>query len=227
MSVWLEPVVEAWREFYDGFDGHAVRVVDVGSRDGDDAAWLASQIGATEVICVEARSSAARAIKDKYPDFEVVQCAVGAEGGTADFLEFLGDDEGLVGSSSLNLGRAGLYGGNRPYQIIEVPVRRLDSLLPDHGWIDILKVDVEGYTREALIGLGERIDIVMVAHLETETKERAAYGEPANNVWVYDYMKSRGFSLYAVRYEWGPSIEDQTWVSGDLDFAFAEPEILR
>lgn len=223
MSVWLEPVVEAHRKFFG--DRKGACIVDVGSRDGDDAAWLASQIRTGNVTCVEARPDAAKAIRAKYPDFEVVECAVGAEGGTADFLEFLGDDAGLVGSSSLNLGRAGLYGGNKPHQIIQVPVRRLDSFLPE-GIIDILKVDVEGHTREALLGLGDRINDVLVAHLETETRERAAYGEPANNVWVYDYMKAHGFSLHAVRYEWGPSIEDQTWISGEFDF-YPEPEILR
>lgn len=223
MSMWLEPVIEAYKRLYS--DPEGAWIVDVGSRDGDDAAWLASQIRTGNVTCVEARPRAARAIKAKYPDFQVFECAVGAEEGIADFLEFLGDDAGLVGSSSLNLGRSALYGGNKPHQLIEVPVRRLDSILPADV-IDILKIDVEGHTREALLGLGGRINDVLVAHLETETRERAAYGEPANNVWAYGYMKARGFRLYAVRYEWGPSIEDQTWVWTDGAALFDEPEIL-
>lgn len=205
MSEWLRPVVEAYRAL---FPGLASWIVDVGSRDGDDAAYLVSELGGT-ATCIEARSEAAENIAARYPDFQVIAAAVGADTGWADFLEYLGPDDNMRGSSTFNLARADMY--PEPHRIIQVPVLRLDTILRP-GTIDVLKIDVEGFTLQALHGLGDRIRDVMVAHLETETAERAAWHEPANNREVADFMSSHGFDLYSRDYQWGPSIEDQTWV---------------
>lgn len=219
MSVWLEPVIEAYRKFYG--DVGERWIVDVGSRDGDDAAWLASHFRPGNVTCVEARPDAAAAIKAKYPDFEVLAFAASDRfAPRAPFLAF--DEPEFSGSSSLRLSRSRHHAS--PSHLIGVTRVRLDETLRP-GIIDILKVDTEGHSMEVLSGLEGRMSDVLVAHVETETLERAAWGEPANNHAVAYFMRANGFRLFDVSYQWGPSIEDQVWVSGDFDFP--EPEILR
>jgi hypothetical protein len=63
------------------------------------------------------------------------------------------------------------------------------------------------------MGMGELMKDVLVAHIETETPERAAWGEPSNNLEVMTIMQDLGFSLVDVSYQWGWSIQDQVWVN--------------
>jgi hypothetical protein len=96
--------------------------------------------------------------------------------------------------------------------IIDVPVTRLDMILP-LGTIDILKIDVEGHSIPVISGMGDRMQDVLVAHIETETPERIAWGEPSNNLEVMAIMQDLGFSLANVSYQWGWSIQDQVWIN--------------
>jgi hypothetical protein len=96
--------------------------------------------------------------------------------------------------------------------IIDVPVTRLDMILPP-GTIDILKIDVEGHSIPVISGMGDRMQDVLVAHIETETPDRKAWGEASNNLEVIKVMQDLGFSLTDVSYQWGWSIQDQVWVN--------------
>jgi len=205
---WLEIVVDTYQKY---FDGDVFRIVDAGSRDGDSAYWIASKLGVNEdceVICIEARENAAQTIKEKYPNFLVFPTAISEFVGKTKFVSF--NDEEFFGSSSLVLKRANAYYAES--SIIEVPVTRLDMIIGP-GDIDILKIDVEGHSVPAILGMGERMKDVLVAHIETETPERAAWGERANNIEVMNIMQDLGFSLANVSYEWGWSIQDQVWVN--------------
>jgi len=225
----LEPALKA-REAY--FDAPVKRVVDVGSRDGHDAVRLGHALAAPEVVCVEPREEAARAIRQTYPDVRVYEVAVSDSPGVALMVTFDSGDVGLQGSASLNVHRGALHPDEARYR--DVKVERLDAFLP-RGQIDVLKVDVEGYTLQALRGLGTMLSDVLVAHLETETLERAAWAEPATNHAVAYFMRANGFRLFHLDYEWGPSIEDQTWVNvvhpkakpSHLTEREGEPELAR
>jgi hypothetical protein len=81
------------------------------------------------------------------------------------------------------------------------------------GTIDILKIDVEGQSIPVIAGMGNRMQDVLVAHIETETPERKIWGESSNNLEVMKVMQDFGFSLADVSYQWGWSIQDQTWVN--------------
>lgn len=202
---WLQTIVDAHRTF---FRGTPRRIVDVGSRDGNDAAWLRRQLGADTVYCIDARRAAVKTIEKRHPDVIAVWAAVSDVSGPAEFVEFV--DEEFAGSSSLELRRAQAYAAES--RIVPVQTVRLDEALPP-GSLDIVKIDVEGHALPVLRGLGDRLADVRVLHVETETHERAAWGEPANNLEVATKLRAAGFWLHAVRYPWGPSIEDQTWVN--------------
>jgi FkbM family methyltransferase len=205
---WLDPVIDAHKKY---FVEQAFKIIDVGSRDGDDAQWLLLQLGnedACEVICIEARENAALEIKNKYPNFTVFQTAVSNFIGEAKFVQM--NNPEFFGSSSLELTRANAY--QTESTIIDVPVTRLDAII-EPGIIDVLKIDVEGHSVPTIEGMGSLMKDVLIAHIETETPERAAWGEPSNNLKVIEIMQDLGFCLANVSYQWGWSIQDQTWVN--------------
>ena len=174
-GIWLQPIVDGYQKH---FGGPISRIVDAGSRDGDDAQWLLKKLPVqkdVQVICVEARKNAAEAIQQKYPNFLVFATAVSDFVGNAKFVEMTEDE--FSGSSSLMMERQNAYATESV--IIDVPVTRLDMILPS-GTIDILKIDVEGQSVPVISGMGERMQDVLVAHIETETPERKAWGEPSN-----------------------------------------------
>jgi FkbM family methyltransferase len=207
-GIWLQPIIDGYQKH---FSGPISKIVDVGSRDGDDAQWILDRLPFQEdvqVICVEARKSAAEAIQQKYPNFLVFATAVSDFVGSSKFVEMTEDE--FAGSSSLVLERQNVYATESV--IIDVPVTRLDVILP-LGTIDILKIDVEGHSIPVISGMGDRMQDVLVAHIETETPERTAWGEPSNNLEVMAIMQDLGFSLANVSYQWGWSIQDQVWIN--------------
>jgi FkbM family methyltransferase len=207
-GIWLQPIVDGYQKH---FGGPISRIVDAGSRDGDDAQWLLKKLPVqkdVQVICVEARKNAAEAIQQKYPNFLVFATAVSDFVGNAKFVEMTEDE--FSGSSSLMMERQNAYATESV--IIDVPVTRLDMILPS-GTIDILKIDVEGQSVPVISGMGERMQDVLVAHIETETPERKAWGEPSNNIEVMKIMQDLGFSLANVSYQWGWSLQDQIWIN--------------
>ena len=205
---WLSPIIDSYQKY---FGDVAYKIIDVGSRDGDDAQLLLSKLGndkACEVICIEARKGAAAEIKKNYPNFIVFPTAVSNFIGKSKFVQM--NEQEFLGSSSLEMARAAAYPTEST--IINVPVTRLDAII-EPGTIDILKIDVEGHSVPVIEGMGDLMKDVLVAHIETETLARAAWGEPSNNLIVMDIMEKLGFSLANVSYQWGWSIQDQTWVN--------------
>ena len=98
---WLEVIVNARQKY---FDGEVTRIVDAGSRDGNDANWLAQKLIADdscEIVCIEAREDAAKLIKKRYPKFLVIPTAISDFVGTSQFVNF--NDKEFRGSSSLSL----------------------------------------------------------------------------------------------------------------------------
>ena len=205
---WLQPIIDEHKKH---FNDPVSKIVDVGSRDGDDARWILKQLPVQEdvqVICIEARKKAAEAIQKKYPNFLVFDTAVSDFVGSSKFVEMI--EEEFAGSSSLVLERQNAYPTESV--IIDVPVTRLDIILPS-GIIDILKIDVEGHSIPVISGMGDRMQDVLIAHIETETPDRKAWGEPSNNLEVMKIMQDLGFSLASVSYQWGWSIQDQVWIN--------------
>lgn len=207
-GIWLQPIIDGYEKH---FSGPISKIVDAGSRDGDDAQWILERLPAQEdvqIICIEARKNAAEAIQEKYPNFLVFATAVSDFVGSSEFVEM--SEEEFAGSSSLMLERQNAYPTKSV--IINVPVTRLDMILPP-GTIDILKIDVEGHSIPVISGMGARMQDVLVAHIETETPVRTAWGEPSNNIEVMKVMQDLGFSLANVSYQWGWSLQDQVWIN--------------
>lgn len=205
MNEWLDPVVEAYEKFF----GRAEKPVvwDVGSRDGDDGVELAERIrrgdGQITVVCMEPNPEQALVIMERHPHVEILEVAASNEVGVAPFMVYHGD-AGAVGSSSLNLDwKENDLEGHE----IHVATNRLDHLIDDEI-IDIMKIDVEGYSLQALEGLGDKLDQVRVLHVETEDWT-------GSDEKVKKYLIDRGWRLFDEREQW-PGMPDLTWINANL-----------
>ena len=144
-------------------------VVEVGSRDGHDAAKMASIVGASRTVVVEAHPVCYNRIVASYPEFEVYNFAIGSQTGPVDFYMV---DPNLpsetVGQSSL------LY---RPlYDMVArrvtVPGLTMDDFVEQVGLdeIEVMKIDIEGATADLLDGFS-KIRMTRVFHIESELQE--------------------------------------------------------
>jgi len=207
-NVWLEPVVEKYKKY---FGDTANTVIDVGTRDGDDAEFLRERLSAKNVYAIDANPLAVADAKSKYPNFNIFETAVSNYDGTTKFVQIVSNDKDHAGSSSIENYS---FFEEAQYNTIEVPVTRMDTLLDSLNIelpIDIIKVDIEGYTHEFLEGLGEYIKNVKLFHLETETFYR--HFQHKTNNHIINFMINSGFLLCDVQYQWGEGIQDQTWIN--------------
>lgn len=209
----LEPVVTNYRKYF-GADAHII--IDLGTRDGDDAEWLSHRLNGGRVIAVDANEDAVKATKEKYPWMETLYGAVADYSGTTTFQKVNSDNKDLAGCSSIY---ADKVTNNKEFfglvELITVPVYRMDELLKNLGLtseiIDLVKIDVEGYSWQVLEGFGEKLRNVKMLHIETETQ--ATHANHRNCEDIINFMEEHGFVLVDTSYEWGSGIEDQIWVN--------------
>lgn len=207
----LAPIVDNYRNY---FGDTAKVIIDAGTRDGVDAAYLAKELKAERVIAIDANPLAVQRTRQNYPHFEVVETALSDYVGTTTFDQIVSDREDHAGSSSLT--GVTKFGG-ATHNTITVQVDTMNNVLKNlkvDGLIDVIKVDLEGYSYQFIEGLGRRLADVKLLHLETETFHR--HQGHRNNKEVIALMTWHGFELVDRSYEWGPHIEDQVWTNTAL-----------
>jgi FkbM family methyltransferase len=216
-NIWLQSVVDNYRKFFG--DGSVDVVIDIGTRDGDDAEFFREKLSAGRVIAIDANPLAVEKTKAKYPDFEVLESAISDVAGETTFYKIDSGNKDVDGCSSIyadKIVREGIFEGK--YEVIDVQVRRMDSVLSDLGlWgklVDVVKVDIEGFTYECVVGFGTQVGNVKVFHLETE--KNATRPGHSGNVAVAKLMRQLGFALVDMSYEWGPGVQDQVWINKKL-----------
>ena len=213
---WLDAPEAAYKKYFDTADFPVV--FEVGSRDGKDGHDLAQRIAGPyttqrdlKVVLFECNPPQIELIRKNYPDAHLFTDAISNVRGEAEFLQIHGNQD-YVGSSSLDLGRID-YPWVKETSTIKVNTILLSDAIEELGYqhtqIDIMKIDIEGYTWEALEGMGKYLRNVRVFHLETEIPGHA---RNKTNLDMVMYMEARGYRLFAKEHEWGPTIQDQTWV---------------
>lgn len=204
---WLDPVIDAYTRFFDKTNEPVIW--EVGSRDGHDCYELARRIYSgkdewfwsnADLVALEPNPAQAKITRKNYPEMRVFEFAASNQNGFAPFKVYHGD-EGDVGSSSLDLNWKGdeLEGHE-----IQVEIVRLDSMI-ENEQIDIMKIDVEGYSREVLNGLGDKLKQVKVLHIETEKWT-------GSNKAIKTLLQTWGW-LLVDEAEQHEDMPDQVWVS--------------
>jgi len=143
-------------------------VVDVGAHDGvtfSNSVFFERARGWT-AVCIEPNPTVFAALQENRPDAACVQSAIGAAAGSAEFTAITGYGEMLSGLTDRLGSRHNAridrdisrHGGSKT--TIEVEVRRLDSILREHGIrkVDLLTIDVEG--GEDSLRLAIRLDVI-------------------------------------------------------------------
>lgn len=213
MNKWLNSTVETYIEHFGMVE--MPTVYEVGSRDGKDGHELAQRIGGgtqfDSIVLFECNPPQIEVIKQNYPGATLIPYAISdISGQTVEFLQIHGD-KNMVGSSTMNTKRNDSW--IRETSIIKVPTRRLDDVIKELGHqdtqIDIMKIDIEGYTYEALESLGKYLRNVRVFHLETEIEGVA---RSKTNLDIALFMQERGYLCTALENEWGEHIQDQVWL---------------
>lgn len=211
----LEPVVTNYRKF---FSDTARGIVEVGTRDGDDANYLFKALNADKVIAIDANPVAVELAKSKYPWMEVIYTAASDKEGTIVFNQVNSPDKEIMGTSSIFSKDKSVSPSPQEYEglinQIEVPTTRIDTLLKDEPNIDVVKIDTEGYTWQVLQGFGDRLKDVKLFHLETE--QAPVHEDHITTEKIVEFMESNGFALVDTSHEWGWLIQDQVWVNKAL-----------
>jgi FkbM family methyltransferase len=215
----LEPVVTNFRKF---FGQGAKIIIDVGTRDGHDLAYLSNKLSkdyVNRLIAIDANWDAAQKTYQNYGFMEVYATAISDFNGTDTFMKITHEREDYQGCSTLFSTRiANQKDLEGHIEQVGVFVLTMDTLLDTinltDGIIDIVKVDTEGYTWQVLQGFKHNLCNVKLLHLETEKKP--THPKHKNNLEVQKFMEDNGFYLADISYEWGWDIEDQVWVNKEL-----------
>lgn len=164
--------------------------LDIGANKGEFAIHAALAVGEEgRVVAFEPEPENCTWIRRSLeqsgvPNVTLEQSAVGAEDGSAEL--FLGDKSGwhsLVGSGS-EAGR----------KSITVQVRQLDAYLHEHPIANLkaIKIDVEGFEKEVLVGAGETLsrhdDLVLFVDIHP--------GFGVRHEEIYGILRGHGFSIY-------------------------------
>ena len=154
------------RPFVKGFGG---TVIELGSRDGHDAAKMAEIFQAKRVITIDANPHCLDIIEANYPEFENYCGAVSNYSGRTDFYAVKPEyGEVILGQSSLLYKDAYRQIADK----IRVPVMTMDQFVDKKliDSIECMKIDVEGATYEVLEGF-TKIRMTRLFHIESEHKQ--------------------------------------------------------
>lgn len=119
--------------------------VDVGAHIGSVISLVQRNDSSVKIVAVEAIPSKVVALKEKFSDVVLHECAVGESEGEAKF--FINHRQS--GYSSLIKPAGG--GQSSDIEEITVPIKRLDSLV-ESSEVDAIKIDVEGFELGVLRG---------------------------------------------------------------------------
>jgi FkbM family methyltransferase len=148
-------------------------VVDFGSNIGISALYFLTRNPGAKVYLFEPVPRNIERLKENLKGFEnryeLKECAVGVEEG---YLDFACDETGRHGG--LIEGGAPYFAEWDPEKIISVKVEKANQILEDvlsrHDFVDIVKIDVEGYENNILAHL--EIDILArISRIYAETNE--------------------------------------------------------
>lgn len=199
-----------WEHYVGKYGGQPPEtIVEIGSRDGYDAAYLCELSGQplSSAFVFEAHPECAKRIVGLYPTMHVYPLAVARQRGVVPFRAY---DMTLPASS---IGLSSLLPINletwRPSGLdVEMLARQeRDHVVPvmaitghdvvalvNRPRIDLMKIDVEGMAYDVLAGFGEALAQVRLVHVECELRENWV-GQPGGAVEVEHLLAAAGFQL--------------------------------
>lgn len=187
--------------------------IEIGSRDGHDTKTMQQMFGIPSSNCYifEAHPELFKIIKNQYPEFNTYNCAVSNKTEPLTFnAADLQNEENPGVSSVLDMVDEG-FKSNK----VGVDGWRIDDISKklNINNIDLVKIDVEGFSLQVLEGFGELIYNTKCIQIELEHKEvwkkQSTYDE------VKSFLISKGFiELVYIRIAHDQS--DSLWIQNNL-----------
>jgi FkbM family methyltransferase len=179
-----------------------ITFMEIGSRDGHDTKEVADYWNLAPDNCyiVEAYPALCNRIKKEYPEFNTFGFAASDKIGTVEFNAVpLTEADNNVGISSILECTA--Y--DVPSEKISVQTNTISNFLGEIGLlgVDLVKIDVEGFTQEVLDGFGDKIQNIKALQIETEKSEMWK-GQKIHDD-IVEFMESKGFTLLSKYDAWG------------------------
>lgn len=163
-------------------------VIDVGANIGSVSLSLSAQMdGIGKVYAFEPHPRIFEFLKENVELNNAQSCiqahciALGKEHGVVEFSDQSDDSNNAV-----------LQGGKG----LQVPVERLDDIVPQEQKIALLKIDVEGYEYQVLQGARETCRMSSIVYLECISKMLEANG--ASETMICNLLEDLGFKIFQV-----------------------------
>jgi len=209
----MADLTELIRVYKEKLGDSAKIIVEIGSRDGDDAEFLRETLNADaeNIYVFEPNPVWFNKIQEKYPNFKSNMLAISDFSGPSTFNMVITDNKEEVGTSSLR-DRTDTWYDDKSVKVT-VNVTTMKDFMVENKIdkeIDLVKIDVEGCTLEVLTGFEDLISKVKCFHVELETVQYWQGQSLANEVG--DYLISKGFVLVDSRH-FGTYSVDEVWIN--------------
>ena len=185
-QLWIDPGQRsADLQFLSDYLQPGDSVVDVGANIGETVLTSAIRVGTEgHVLGIEPHPRTFRFLEDNVrlnhvANVHLINRAVGAASGVVTFSDDRRDDMNRVGGGDL-----------------QVPMERLDALVPEPGPIALLKVDVEGYERFVFEGAPQVLARTACVFFEVSGPHFATFGYRTRV--VIELLLASGFRLFRV-----------------------------
>lgn len=173
-----------YNAYIEHFKTQPTSILEIGSRDGDCAKELQnySRTESHNVFIVEPHPISYRNIINKYPEYKVFELAITNKPNVLDFNAVpYNNDLSVIGTSSLLKKNKSLYkemtglsdetfeniNPENWIKVLGVNGITLLQLINRHE-IDMVKIDVEGFTYQVLDSFGSDLRLLKMLHLEVE-----------------------------------------------------------
>jgi FkbM family methyltransferase len=216
------------QQYYDAFLEHfkkpAVNILEIGSRDALHAEIMQKMCGCAleKVFIVEPHPESYKQIVKNFPQYRTFELAISNQPGVISFNAIPATiwPDHIVGTSSIlatNTEYVSQYWG-APHPINWIKVLAINGItlleLINEPEIDLVKIDVEGFTWEVLLSFGDAIRALKSLHLEVEWQEvwrnQHVYGEVQHLLNFYGFKELYYIPLYLMGNQ-----GDSVWMRND------------